>query len=137
MSKLVKPGDRVDVVAVVDMGGGKENRIAKTVLQDVVVLSVGKHVTNNLPRVVEMDPFTGKDKVRSLSDDSSFATITLEVDPAQAQALALLSANGDNALNLVLRNNDDTDRVQVGSTMLIDVLGTDAVRTQRVPAGRK
>jgi pilus assembly protein CpaB len=135
VSKLVKPGDRVDLIAVIDMGGGKEGKIAKTLFQDVVVLAVGRNVTGNVARTIEADPFGGKDKIRSLAEDYSFASVTLEVDPAQAQELALVMNSGDNALDLVLRNNDDTDRQNVGSTSYMEVLGADAAKIRR-PSGR-
>lgn len=138
VSKLVKPGDRVDVIAIVDPGGGKDAKIARTVLQDAVVLSVGRSVTNNAARVVEADPFGGgKEKVRSLAEDFSFASVTLEVDPAQAQALALLQANGDTAVVLALRNNDDTERQNIGITTFNDLLGPDGIRYRGLAGGRK
>lgn len=135
VSKLVKPGDRVDLVAVLDMGGGKQNKIAKTVLQDVVVLSVGRNVTNNVARLLEQDPYGNTPRVKSLTQDSSFTSVTLEVEPNQAQALALVMANNDNAITLSLRNNDDTERVGMEAVTFEDVLGAEAARLQRVPAG--
>jgi pilus assembly protein CpaB len=128
VSKLVKPGDRIDLIAIVDLGGGKENKVAKTILQDVVVLSIGKYITNNVPRVVEADPVGGKDRIKSLAEDFTFTTVTLEVDPVQAQTVALLMNSGDNAITLSLRNNDDIDRVNFPSTTLTDVFGADAYR---------
>jgi pilus assembly protein CpaB len=136
VAKLVKPGDRVDLIAVLDMGGGKENRISKTILQDVVILAVGRSVTGNMARVIEPDAFGGKDHVKSLAEDYSFSSVTLEVEPAQAQTLALIAANGENTLILSLRNNDDTDRQNMVSTSLPDILGADASKI-RVPAGKK
>jgi pilus assembly protein CpaB len=130
VSKLIKPGDRVDLIAVLDAGGGKENKISKTVLQDVIILSIGKYVTNNVARVVESDG--GKEKVRSLAQDGTYNSVTLEVEPAQAQALALVLANGDNALTLSLRNNDDTERLSFPSTIMSDVLGSDLNRVKAV-----
>ena len=138
VAKLVKPGDRVDLIAVIDVGGGKENKIAKTLLQDVVVLSVGRNITNNIARLVETDPVNGTQKTKSLTEDSSFQTVTLEVEPAQAQLLALVLANGDSALSLSLRNNDDTERYNASAVMIFDILGADAARVmQRMPAGGK
>jgi pilus assembly protein CpaB len=134
VAKLVKPGDRVDVLAVVDMGGGKENKISKTILQDVVILATGHNVTNNAPRQVEQDAFGGKERIRSFTEDTTFASVTLEVDPAQAQQIAVLT-NTDSALILTLRNNDDSERSNVGSTTLSDVLGGDLSRVQRAVAG--
>jgi len=135
VSKLIKPGDRVDVIAVLDMGGGKESKISKTILQDVVVLSVGQNVTNNIARKIEMDG--NKVSYRSLAEDSSYDTVTIEVEPEQAQVVALVSGNGENALTLILRNNDDTERKNFGSTMMSDILGGDAGRIQRKTAGQR
>lgn len=132
VSKLVKPGDRIDLVAVMDTGGGKENRIAKTILQDVVILAVGKNVTNNVPRILQ-DDGSGKPRVKSLVEDTSFGTITLELDPTQSQALALVMTNSENVLVVTLRNNDDIDRQATGVTTLNDVLGADVAK--RAPAG--
>jgi pilus assembly protein CpaB len=136
VSKLVKPGDRVDLIAVLDMGGGRENRIAKTVLQDVVVLAVGRNVTGNVARVIDTDAFGGKEHIRTLSEDANFSSVTLEVEPSQAQALALVLNNADNVMTLSLRNNDDTDRQPVGSTSITDLLGADASKL-RLPAGKR
>ena len=103
VGKLVKPGDRVDLIGVLDTGNGKEGKVSRVILQDVVVLAVGKSVTNNAPRTVEYDNFAGKERVKSLAEDFSFSSVTLEVEPAQAQMLALILANGENSLSLSLR----------------------------------
>jgi pilus assembly protein CpaB len=134
VAKLVKPGDRVDLIAIINPGQGGE-KISKMILQDAVVLATGKSVSNNAPRTVEADPFTGKDKVRSLAEDTNFSTVTLEVEPALVQTVALLAANSENVLMLSLRNNDDNDRVNSGGVTVSDILGADAARVQRYPAG--
>lgn len=132
IAKLIKPGDRVDVIAVFDAGGGKENKISKTVLQDVVVLSTGKNITNNIARVIERDG--AKEKIRSLSEDVNYQTIALEVEPNQAQQIGLLIF-GDVQLYFSLRNNDDSDRATgATSTTLRDVFGADLSRVIRAPA---
>lgn len=138
VAKLVKPGDRVDLIAVVDLGsnGGKKEKVAKTLFQDVVVLSVGRNVANNLARKIEPDPFNGKERVRSLTRDDSFASVTVEVDPGEAQALAFVLSSSENTLTLSLRNNDDTQRANLKSTDIGDILGADASRVQRGPARR-
>ena len=136
VSKLIKPGDRVDLIAVIDLGGGKDNKMAKTILPNVVVLSTGKSVANNVARVIEPDPYGGKDRIRNLASDTSFNTVTLEVEPLQAQTVALIMSNGDAALSLSLRNNDDTERTNVTATVFQDVLGTDAGKI-RTPAAKK
>lgn len=130
VGKLVKPGDRVDVIAIIDPGGRKEQKISKTVLQDVVVLAIGRSIANNAARTIEPDFISGKDKVRSLAEDFSFASVTLEVDPLQAQMVSLLLANGDSSLTLSLRNNDDADRGALPPTTFADVWGSDFSRSR-------
>jgi pilus assembly protein CpaB len=137
VSKLIKPGDRVDVIALLDVGGGKDAKLTKTVLQDVVVLAVGLAVTNNVARAIEPDPFGGKDRIRNLAADTSFATITLEVDPAQVQLITAVLNNGENSISLALRNNDDSELVPLQSTTIYDVLGPDAAKIQRNLAGAR
>jgi len=143
VAKLVKPGDRVDVIAVIDIGLGKENKIARTFFQDVVVLATGKNVTNNPARMVETDPFSGKEKVKPLSEDLSFSTVTIEVDANQAQVFALLQSSNEAVLFLSLRHNDDSDRVGLAPVTYRDLLPPDLIRQAvqnssngRAPAGR-
>jgi Flp pilus assembly protein CpaB len=93
-------------------------------------------VTNNVARMMEADPYGGKDHVRSLAEDTTFSSVTLEVEPQQAQTVALVMSNGDASLSLALRNNDDTERVNLGSTVFQDILGADASRV-RLPAAAK
>jgi pilus assembly protein CpaB len=136
VSKLVKPGDRVDVIAVMDPGLSTAAKVVRTILQDVVVLAVGRNVTNNVPRTLEKDTFNGKAKVTSLTSFDGFASITVEVEPVQAQLLALVLANANNTISLSLRNNDDSDRVALGAMQMGDVLGIDpaSIQKSRIPA---
>lgn len=132
VGKLIKPGDRVDVIAVIDLGGGKTNKVAKTILQDVPVLAVGRNVTNNIPRLLDYDQNEKRPKVRSLISYDGFTSVTLEVDPSQAQILALMGSGtgADSSLVLSLRNNDDNDRIGVSASGLADLIGPSA----RVPS---
>lgn len=134
VSRLLKPGDRVDLIALIDGGGGKENKIAKLIAQDVLILATGRNVSGNVARLVERDP-SGKEKVRSLTEDTSYTSLTVEVDPSTAQQLALLGQ--DHSIVISLRNNDDTERTQTPATNLADILGVDASRIQRKVAGGK
>lgn len=143
VGKLVKPGDRVDLIAVVGFGEKKDAKMAKTLLQDVVVLAVGRAVTNNVARKIETDS-TGKERARSLAESDAFNSVTLEVEPPQAQMIALLNSGSE--IMLSLRNNDDTERVQTGTVNFIDLYGGDMIRLQqlqqqfapqRTPAGTR
>lgn len=133
VSRLIKPGDRVDVIAILDGGGQKANKITKTILQDILVLAVGKNVSNNIPRLVEMEG--NQQKIQNLNVDSSYTSVTLEVDPLQAQIVFTALANNDAGISLSLRNNDDPDRAPLPPMALEDLLGPEgAARLQRMPA---
>lgn len=134
VGKLVKPGDRVDIVGIIDGGGGNEYKMAKTLLQDVAVLAVGRNVTNNVPRVVERATIGNATRVRNLAESDAFTSVTLEVSPMQAQALFLMLNNSEKGLYLSLRNADDSERVDLPGINMTDVLGPEASRV-RAPAG--
>ncbi len=140
VSKLLKPGDRVDLISVIDVGsnaGGRENKIAKTLLQDVVILAVGRNVTNNLARKVDFDPQNGKTRVKSLVDFDGYSSITIEVDPNQAQLLAAIMAGNGNRLMFTLRNNDDVDRTALAPARATDALNEGVRLPASLPAGGK
>lgn len=129
VSKLLKPGDRVDVLAVIDYAGGKKERVkVKTVLQDVLVLSTGLQVTNNVP-VVNLQ--TSETEVRELKFNTytNFNTVTLELSPFEVQKMIFLVGAGS-GIFLTLRNNDDKAIERMSGTRLFDVLGEDAAEAK-------
>lgn len=132
VGKLIKPGDRVDVIAVME-GRDRNDKTVRTVLQDVSVLAVGKYVTNNLARVIEKE---GKrERVRNLNESDSYGAVTLEVDPAQAQLLVLVQAMNANGIVLTLRNSDDTDRItNLPQINVQDLTTIDVGNIRRMPA---
>jgi len=138
VSKLLKPGDRVDLISVIDIGagaGGRENKVSKTLLQDVVILAVGRNVTNNLARKVDFDPQSGRTRVKSLVDFDGYSSITIEVDPNQAQLLAAIMAGNGNRLVFTLRNNDDVDRTALGVSRASDALNEGVRLPASTPTG--
>jgi pilus assembly protein CpaB len=137
VGRLIKPGDRIDVVATIEAPGAqKGNQISKIVLQDVPVLAVGEWITTQAPRKVEKDDMTGKDSVRRLNIERNFNTIAVEVDPNAAVQVMLLRRTGV-GMDIMLRNNDDTERVVLGGVNIVDVLGQDASRVMRAPAAQR
>ena len=136
VAKLLKPGDRVDVIVTID-GGARDAKFTKVLYQDVIVLAVGRNITNNLARVIERDPNSKVGKVRSLASDDRYSVVTLEVDPAQAQAIAMLMATGRDTIAFALRNNDDQDRTNIQGVSLYDVLGPDAAKVKQMIQERR
>jgi pilus assembly protein CpaB len=107
-ARLIRPGDRVDIMAVIDSGKGvAQKREVSVLMQDVVILATGVNVHNNLPRTIERDP-TGKALVQTtLTGDTKYSTITIEADVQQAQDLIYLVSTNSSSLYFLLRNPHD------------------------------
>lgn len=128
VSRLLKPGDRVDVLALVDYASGKKERLkVKTVLQDVLILSTGLYVTNSVPLVNIQDE--KKSRQLNLNNYTNFNTVTLELSPFEVQKMVFIISAG-NGIYLSLRNNDDKGIERVSATRLYDVLGEDAAEAK-------
>jgi pilus assembly protein CpaB len=96
---FLSPGDRVDVVVIVDRGPFAKNPFAKLLFQNLKVLGTGQKIENR-PR----------DKPQIVP------TITLEVSPAEGERLALAALEG--RIALVLRGQ--------GDRLPVDTEGVDA-----------
>lgn len=115
VSKLLKPGDRVDIVAALDVGKGtSQRREVKTLMQDVVILATGVNVINSIPRVLSDNSKT----IDSLAGDTKFATITVEVDPKEAQDLILILSTSPGSIFLTARNPNDRLRSPLATASL-------------------
>lgn len=128
VSRLLKPGDRVDVLALVDYAAGKKEKLkVKTVLQDVLILSTGLFVTNSVPLVnVQSDSESRQMKLNSYTN---YNTVTIELTPFEVQKMVFLISAG-NGIYLSLRNNDDKTIERISATRLYDVLGEDAAEAK-------
>jgi len=106
---FVQPGTHVDVLATGSEGGGSERQTI-TVLENVLVLAVGKSLDRN-----------------ASADAQTAPVITLAVSPDDAQKLALVSQEG--RIQLSLRNPVDTKKGGIGATRASAVYpgGTPAV----------
>jgi pilus assembly protein CpaB len=135
VSKLIRPGDRIDVLTSIEFGrGGSQRREVKTVLQDVIVLATGTHITNNIPRLLEKDA-TGKASFRNLNGDTSFGAITLEVTPNEAQNLIYIMSSSPGSIYVTLRNPNDRTRLTMNTTAVENVLGRAELNPDvRIPA---
>lgn len=137
VSKLLKPGDRIDVIAAVDVGhGAQAHKEVRTILQDVPVLATGLRIINELPRLFEQ---IGKQGFfRNVQGDTKFSTITVEVTPQDAQKLIYILATSPGSLFLTLRHPTDTTEAVLTNTTVDAVLDrvdpTVLSNTVRTPA---
>jgi pilus assembly protein CpaB len=90
---FVQPGSRVDVLATGNQGGN--DRQTTTVLENVLVLAVGKNLDQS-------------------TEAPTAPVITLAVSPDDAQKLALVSQEG--RIQLSLRNPLDTKKGDISAT---------------------
>ncbi len=125
VSKLIKPGDRIDILAAIDYAAGRKDKYnVITVLQDVLVLSTGLSMTNSLPIIgVETPSVIKKMNVNTYT---VYNTITLELDPFQAQKLNFILTFSGRSPMLTLRNNSDKNIISIRGTNYYDLLGQDA-----------
>lgn len=106
---MVRPGDRVDVVATLDIAPADPNQpkttYTTTILSDIRVLATGQRLT----------PEEKKDK-----KDTGFQHVTLAVTPAQAQILVLAAERG--SIRLVLRSPVDKGKVKLPPAKIEDLV---------------
>jgi pilus assembly protein CpaB len=137
VNKLLKPGDRVDVMVAVDPpGASRGNTIGKIMFQDVPILAVGNYVVTQAPRTIEKND-EGKEVVRNLNIDTAFNSVVIELEPQSAFQMALMRDSGAARVSLLLRNNDDTERVGFQTTNMSEVLSSDPNKIYRGSAGQK
>ncbi len=108
VAKLIKPGDRVDVLAAIDVGTGfKKKKYIKTILQNIPVLATGVRISNQLPAISEQRNKGGV-QVYPLRGDTKFSHITLELTPSRAQKIAYIISTSPSSLFFTLRHPTDT-----------------------------
>ncbi len=121
VGKLIKPGDRVDVLAAIDYAAGRKDRQKiMTILQDVLVLSTGLSMTNSLP-VIGVENRSTYQKM-NLNTYSEYNTITLELDPVEVQKLVYVVTFSNARPFFSLRNNNDKSPLPLEPTRIFDVL---------------
>lgn len=113
VSGFVLPGDRVDVLVVIDRAGETQNAVTRTILQNVEVLAAGQ-----------------KTEVKG-DNPVKVQSVTLIVDPEGAEKLALALHEGK--LHLVLRNPADQEIAQVRSFSTNEMLADKAPAPRAAP----
>lgn len=108
VAKLIRPGDRVDLIVAIDSGRGVQaKRDVVTMLSDIPVLATGINVVNLIPRTFEYDPASRQLTQIALSGDTKYNSITIEVSPKEAQDLVYLLSTSPGNIFLSLRNPND------------------------------
>ncbi len=123
VSKLIKPGDRVDVISSFELiPGRRDSQKVQTVLQDVLVLSTGFNMTNSLPIMGVATPTIIKEM--KLDTYANYNTVTVELDPNEVQKLTYILMFGGQTM-LSLRNNNDRGQLNIGGTRIYEILNPD------------
>lgn len=123
VSRLLRPGDRIDIVAALDYGrGGDQRREVRTILQDVVVLATGLNVVNKIPRRFELDSNGRTINRINLSANTTFTSITIEAKPEEVQQLVYILATAPGSMFTVLRHPNDRLQAPTRSTVIEDIL---------------
>ena len=134
VSRLIRPGDRVDLIVAIDSGKGMDQkREVRTMLQDVPVLATGLNMVNKLPRRLEPEQDGKSVALVNMRGDTQFSTIVVEVKPDDAQKLIYVQSLAPGSIFATLRNPNDRNPIQnLATTTLDDVLGRQP--TYRQPA---
>lgn len=135
VARLIRPGDRIDIIAAVDVGRGVNmRREVATIMFDVPVLATGITVVNNIPRSLEVDESTGKIMQTALTGDTRYTSVTLEVSPKEAQDLVYLMTSGAGNIYFTLKNpNDRTPASRLPSSTAESVLGKPVIEPTTAP----
>ncbi|MCX6112053.1 MAG: Flp pilus assembly protein CpaB [Proteobacteria bacterium] len=122
VANLIKPGDRIDILAVQAIAENNltTNKVS-TILQDVFVLSAGESVYTQPPRFVP----AGKGDFRcvqkiGIDNPTQFNNLTIEVTPKEAQKIVALSGA---ELFYTLRNPNDRSNDIITSTTDREIFG--------------
>jgi pilus assembly protein CpaB len=116
-SGFVLPNSRVDVLVSMAKSKTSQDRISKVILQDVTVLAAGQTV-----ELRDNKPVT-------------FTTVTLALDPGQAERLTLAQSEGK--LTLAMRNLRDNQIVSTKGVTAASLLGDTAPAATPPPAAKK
>jgi len=114
---LVKPGSRVDVVAVMTSQGGRDSEtVSKTILENIEVAAVGQELGNN-------------------TDKASVATksVTLLLKPEDVPTLHLAAQKGK--ILLAMRNQVDMSSRQLAATTEKKLLGREETKDTSAKPG--
>jgi len=106
MLRLLKPGDRIDVLVAFDatMVDGKKEKVTFTMLQNVLVLGVGANLGQG------MTSKQAQSRDRQSAESAAFSEtgiLSLALDPGESQYLALAQKAGE--VSVVVRGLGDLE----------------------------
>lgn len=137
VTRLLRPGDRVDVIANVQYASDDGVKAeVKTVLQNIHVLAVGEQVQNNIPQAFQVDPVSGRSIAKNLRGNRNYNTVTIEVNPVDAQKMIFISESGA-SIFLTLRNPVDRLVASIPTTTVDEVLGENSQKAALEAAKRR
>lgn len=145
VSKLIRPGNRVDVLIVPHYEKeGSMTFEVKTLLQNVLVLATGKTIQNAVPSRANrevlgyLEDEYGKRKRKDVSNVSptnletgrptdEYNSVTLQVTPEDAEKLHFMeTVFSANRIVLTMRNSADQTVEALDTTILDEVLGPES-----------
>ncbi len=144
VSKLIRPGNRVDIMAVVNYETSDNQMIyeVKTLLQNVLVLATGKNLQNEVPTRVNREVLSSlEEKFESRKDfggartdilpsgrpADDYASLTLQLSPEEAEKMVFMETKfGEGRLFFSLRNGADQAIESIQTTLLDEVLGPES-----------
>jgi Flp pilus assembly protein CpaB len=94
MKLLIKPGDRVDVMVTFDalMNDGRKEKVTATILQNVLIIAVGSNLGQGMNAKQFKTLGAAEEKTAAFSEKAS---VSLALNPNEAQYLALAMKQGD------------------------------------------
>jgi len=106
LMRLIKPGDRIDVLVTFDavMGDNRKEKVTATILQNVLVLGVGTNLGQG------MSSIQAKAKDAQVSADQAFSdkgVMSLALNPDEAQFLSLCQVQGN--VTVIVRGLGDVE----------------------------
>ncbi|MFH1726341.1 MAG: Flp pilus assembly protein CpaB [Elusimicrobiota bacterium] len=104
--KLIKPGDRIDVLVTFDalMSDNRKEKVTATILQNVLVLGVGSNLGQGLTAAQFGDNSKGDRQAAAFAEKGN---LSVALNPNEAQYLALAMKQGETVV--ILRGLGDIE----------------------------
>jgi pilus assembly protein CpaB len=109
MKPLIKPGDRVDVLVTFEAvmkDSGQKEKVTATILQNVLVIAVGTNLGQGMNAAQFKTAAAAEDKTAAFAEHAS---ISLALNPTEAQYLALAIKQSGGDVTVVLRGLGDVE----------------------------